>query len=814
MFLHPSYEFKIRTKIIIIYIIVISYFAGIFIYSYKLKRSINVQKNKISHFNSVLLKSNRLISAIEEEQNTANAYLSTQKKSYLKKYESISNNIVSSINELDTLLQPNRQDEILINMGMLLKKKQQIIKQLSENDMPENPVNELNKKFKDYQQQVKDSVIVTTNSDSVVIAPKKRNFWERLKYVFAENNLADTTLHVTRTEIDTLLKAQTDTLAIFNDIRKITQKNSDSYYGEIIDINKKVRQLILAEQEISLQISQLLNLFQRKMLENAIMGVGNSEELTKKIFIFSLVTGGASLLFILTLILFITADLNKAKQLRAALAKEKETTESLMNSRHKLLLSVSHDIKTPLSAILGYIDLWKTEDVTHEKAKQLDAAQNAGQHILSMLTNLLQYSRLEQNTNILNQSVFNLPEVCKQTVEILRNLAESNGLTIGFVNRTKEFLYVKSDYTAIRQILINMLSNAIKYTSEGYVQLILEQNPKNISFTIKDTGIGMDKKDIENLFKPFSRAQNTVAKEGSGFGLYVTKGLVETLRGKITVASEPNKGTSVHIQLPLPEITSPTATNTNLPQKSTSKNIMIFEDDKSIASMLCHMLQKMNHNVTLCDNVECLHKFAKEIHTYDVVFTDMEMNKLTGYEVLKTLRVLHSTIPVWLMTAHDDMTDNEAKKEGFTGLITKPFTQNILQNILAEHTSLLKNNCPENNKNIASLATQFPLLYSMFKDDIKSISDILRQFVQTAETDIKALENAVYDNDFATAQHICHKMLSSLAQLNADDLTNIPRKMDQLRGCKEGEYPVWKEDLEIFIKNITVFISRIKKEYL
>lgn len=122
MFLHPSYEFKIRTKIIIIYIIVISYFAGIFIYSYKLKRSINVQKNKISHFNSVLLKSNRLISAIEEEQNTANAYLSTQKKSYLKKYESISNNIVSSINELDTLLQPNRQDEILINMGMLLKK--------------------------------------------------------------------------------------------------------------------------------------------------------------------------------------------------------------------------------------------------------------------------------------------------------------------------------------------------------------------------------------------------------------------------------------------------------------------------------------------------------------------------------------------------------------------------------------------------------------------------------------------------------------------------------------------------------------------
>ncbi len=809
-----SYERRIRIKVTFIFLVIILYFIGVFFYSYNYKENIKAQKNEVQRISLLLPKTNSLISSLQQEQSIVNAFLFSKKKSYLKNYERISKEIINQIDELNQIKGNGNQDTLLLRISILLAKKKHIVTELSQKDASFRPLDELNQKIKDYHNTVKDSLIITYNRDTTTlkILGKKKGFWKKLKDLFGTEENVDTIIHFAEMEIDTVLKAQSDTLAVFKDIRNLTQKATTAYIKEIIDIERNTKSLMFAEQEISFQISQLLNELHKKTLNAATQNVQKADNLTQKIFLFSLVTGVLSLLLILTLIFFILDDLNKAKKMRAALAKEKQTIEDLMNSRHKLLLSVSHDIKTPLTSIMGYLDLWKKEENSEKKRHQLISVQNSGQHILSLLTNLLQYSRLEQQSGPLGESEFNLPQICTETVGMLMNMAQSKGLKLEFVNKAKENLYVKTDPTAIKQILVNMLSNAIKYTSKGYVQLILTQKNQSLLFEIKDTGVGMAKKDIEKSFKPFSRIENPlISSEGAGFGLYVTKGLVEALNGKIQITSEVNKGTLVSIIIPFKEVD-------NLVQKTSfemnkndnhteSKKILIFEDDDSLVKMLVEILQKMHHTVTVCDDETNIRFYIKDVQNYSLVLADMQMNIITGIDVLKAIRDINQDVPVWLMTAHDDMTEAQAKNLGFSGLLPKPFTLQAIEDILSEKTirTVSKASNPEKD---------FPLLYAMFENDVESIKDVLKQFVENAPKDAEKLKEMAAENNFAGAQQVCHKMLSFLSQLSADGITETLRKMDGLRAQDESAYPSWKEDIALFLEAFNTYTRHIKENYL
>ena len=203
---------------------------------------------------------------------------------------------------------------------------------------------------------------------------------------------------------------------------------------------------------------------------------------------------------------------------RIDLIKEKQLTEKLMKSRHQLLLSVSHDIKTPLTSIMGYMDLWKSNETSETRKQQIQSAQNSGKYILTMLSNLLEFSRLEQHSKQLHISRFNLIELMEEVMGMFYPFAETKNLLLEFDSQLDKPFFVETDYTVLKQILSNLLSNAIKYTLEGSVQLSLQQDDTDkVIFTIIDTGIGIDEKDMPELFKPFSRIQNPLKAEGSGF---------------------------------------------------------------------------------------------------------------------------------------------------------------------------------------------------------------------------------------------------------------------------------------------------------
>ena len=812
-----SPEHRIRVKIGLIFLVVILYFLGLIAYSSSLKTKIDAQKESIDNSYRVLSYSDQLIHSVQQAQETLNLYLVSPRRVYRDQYDSISEDINRQILNIQNTPTGKEQALLLEDIDSLLREKSRIITRLLNQFRSENPILELDKKIETYDDIIQDSLVVTTNQDTTVVQvqAQRRNFWGRLRHLIDPEKQPDTMVTITRTEQEARASSRVDTVR-YADLKNITREASESYATQIARIEWQVRELLLAEQHISLHISQLISRFYTEAIETTRLGTDNSESLTRGIIGFAITVGMLSVLLILVIIFFITDDLNKGQRARSDLAREKQLTEELIESRHRLLLSVSHDIKTPLSSMMGYMEIWDADEEQAQKKRQLRSARNSGKHILSMLNNLLEFSRLEQNSGKLQTNRFNLIELMEDIVSMFQPFTEEKGLALRFHNRLSSHYIIESDYMALKQILINVISNAVKYTLDGSVDIELSHD-EQLVFTITDTGVGIEEKDIPKIFKPFSRVSNPLNTEGSGFGLYVTKGLVNALGGDIQLQSEKGKGTSITIRLPLRQVTEATpAEGDEQPAESKPvySKVLLFEDDASLGNMLKEFLIHRGYKVKLCSNPRDVKGFLRVISSFDIVFTDMQMTGISGKDILHDTRATGSDIPVWLMTAYGDYTTEKAIAEGFTGFITKPVSMSRLIAILSG-TDGTGTGGPEPATGAQHpLSVRFPLLSSMFDHDTAAIKDILEGFIKTSKQDTLDLREMIRDGEFARAQQLCHRMHPFFVQLDAEHLCGTLRKMDMLRGEEESAYPDWKEELTAAIENIELFRENIREEYL
>ena len=790
-----------------IFLVVILYFTGLFVYSYSLKKNIDLQKAEMDNSYTVLSQSNRLIVSIQQAQDVLNMYLSSPRRLFQQQYDSISSDISIQIQKIKEMKPEKEQDLLLQDIDSLLLEKNKIVRRLTGLFRSQNPLTELDQKINSYDEIIQDSVIVTTSTDTtrVELEKQKKGFWNRVRDVFNPEHTPDTAINITRVEQEARSISRVDT-ALYTDLKNIAEEASRSYSSRIRGIEREVRELLVAEQNISLHISQLTNDFYNETIRIAWSGTENSEELTQRIFRFAIVVGALSIFFILITIFFIIDDLNKGQKARADLVREKQLTEELIESRHRLLLSVSHDVKTPLSSMMGYMELWDSEENDEDKKRQLQSARSSGKHILNMLTNLLEFSRLQQNSAKLYYSQFNLIEMMNGIISMFQPLTEEKSLSLTFENRTSSLLYIETDHTLLKQMLTNVVSNAIKYTLRGGITVRLEDQGQLV-FTVIDSGIGMDANELPEIFKPFSRMQNPLKTEGSGFGMYVTKGLVELLKGNIEVTSKKGKGSSVVITLPLRRLSDMAVNGEGNPELSGSdktapsdipfKKILLFEDDLSLGNMIREYLARNGYKAALCNHPDDVDGFLKEISQFDIVFTDMHMSQITGTDILRKIREKENRIPVWLMTAHDDYTTERALSEGFSGLVRKPINMSRFTDILSKGEKI-----------------QFPQLSTLFQGDEEAIKDILTGFVDSANKDMDTLESYIEQEAFEKAQQLAHRIYPFFNQLDAGHLCVVLHKMDRLRGEGESAYPDWKEELLKTIEEIRKFSVDIRENYL
>ena len=777
-------ENNIRLKASLIYIIVAIACCGIVLYLYNQRQNINNQKENIEQYYQTLSLTNKLVHLVNNAQSEANLYVISRESDHLTLFEQRVAEVEQTINSLKIIEGAGFQSKILNNITSLLEQKGNIGSELNNQFTNQNLIDSISEKLQRLDPVVRrDSILVTTTlKDTVVIniIPQKR-FWNRLANVFSPDKSFDTIVSVnTLQNVDTIKFSFDDVnnnQNIISEINEFAAQASFNYSNQIAAIAQQINQLILTDQEITVQISNLLNQLSSQTISATLVEIQKSEQLIRRNYTVSIVGGSLSMILIMTLILLIIGDVNKGHAARKALELANKKTRQIMESRHQLLLSVSHDIKSPLGSMLGYLELWQNDKPVAQN--QIASMHNSGKHILSLLDNLLEFSSLEQGTLVVSDSYFNLGKLCAETAEMFTPLALRKNLRFNSDYSFDDNFEVYSDELKIKQIIINILSNAVKYTSSGSVSFKAAYLYGKIYFRVSDTGAGIPDNQINTLFEPFARIEkNNALASGSGLGMYVVKGLIELLQGEINVVSNVGEGTTVEIAIPA---------KFKIEQESAAtspKNILVVDDDEAILSIIGDMLAKLGHKVSSFNNPKQIRQ--DDIIKHNIVITDMEMDSSSGTDVLRKVRDTGKDINVYIMTGRSDFNINKASGMGFDGFLPKPFTMEALTRLIE--------GC--RNKTTGAFAS----LEEMFDGDQEAIAGVLRVFANTTTENIAKLREAVDENDFQKTQSLCHKMLPMFMQVEANiEAVGFLKQMDALRSSGEKEFPLWKEKTLGFI---------------
>jgi signal transduction histidine kinase/FixJ family two-component response regulator len=759
----------------------------------------------------VLNFTNELIQNVNEAQSHAQLYTISGNPDHLIHFNE---NLQKTSAIKDSIIFYSDDDakntKILNDIIVLLNRKENIIKEITHQYDVFNPYDEIYKLLSDYKPKEKTTRIVpVTRVDTIVKKAEKPSFFHR---VFSSETPRDSIIFVTTTTYDTITEeSPSSRVDLMEGIKIYTDKGKQEYLERLKTIENQYQSFIKSDQEISEEISNLLIVLHQQTLTSVMSEIQKSETILQHSLDYSIYGGTLALFCILLFIFLISKDIQRVSRARRAMEEAQRQTEEIMESRHKLLLSVSHDIKAPLSSILGYIELMQMEKPSENDMQRLDSMKFSAEHILSLLSNLLDFSSLDQGKQHVSRAVFNVSELSDQLTNMFKPIAENKQLKFFYHKNIANDLYVNSDALKIRQVVSNIISNAIKYTIEGEIHFGVYLVNNKLVFNVIDQGIGIPNDKIEEMFKPFSKAENNPGlAEGNGFGLYVVKGLLELLGGTINVMSELEKGSHFEIKIPVkvvekqPEEVKETTDNQVITAKK-KLHILLIDDDNSLLAVVSAMLKKIGHNSDICRSYIEFNKYLAELDKYDLVLTDREMGTFSGNDVLKMIKNIYPEKRVILMTARDEYSEKYALREGFDGHIKKPFS-------IKDLALLLNDNWTEEEEKKCEFSDDFPQLSAMFDSDSKAIRDILQAFVNSTSDNLVILNDAITEHDFAKAQAVCHKMRPMFIQLeqkSAEYLTD----MDSRRGQDASTLPDWEEKGIEFMNQSDALLALLAEKY-
>lgn len=807
---HRQYEKRVKQNAIIIFLLAASLCGGMIYYIINAKQSIDKQRDVIKKNEEVLSLTNSFIEKINKAQSYANLYTLSGNAKHLDNFHIITSEIPQLKNSIIRLCDEDFNSKTLNDIIALLQKKEETIEAISEQLNAFNPYLEIYSIINNYQHIQNNTTVSKTIQDTIIYKSEKKNFFKRLSEVFYPDNSLDSIVLLSQTTIDTISINDDATELLLNELQITTEKGRKNYIKQIETFERKYNNLTLADQEITKEISDLLINLHKYTLNSVIKEIQKSEIIINRNINVSILIAGIALLTILTFIFFIFYDIKKVIIAHKATEEAKKRTEEIMESRHKLLLSVSHDIKSPLSSILGYLELMGMDSNDKEEKRKITSMKNSADHILSLLTNLLNFSKLDQGKESLITSEFNISELCDELCEMFAPLAKNKQLTFVYKKDINNNVFVKSDALKIKQILSNILSNAIKYTINGKVHFIVSKDENSMTFNISDEGIGIPQDKLDEIFKPFSRIDNNESLiEGSGFGLFVVKGLIDLLNGKINVNSEVGKGSSFTIKIPVEFIERKEIKEENIDinelKSGLKLNALVVDDDKTLLTVIESMLNKLDIKCDKCQSSIEFENVLKNINYYDLILTDREMGAFSGLDVLKKVKEINKDKKVVLMTARSEYNKDIATEKGFDDYLRKPFS-------IRELAALLDTNSHSETKNNSRYQNDFPDLCSMFDND-DDITEILNTFVASTANNIVNFNEIINDDNFTEAVRLCHKMRPMFVQLNQNECADFLLKMDMLRGKDESSFPEWKEKSIEFMNKVDDLISYLYEKY-
>ncbi|MCV2354105.1 response regulator [Paucibacter sp. B2R-40] len=381
----------------------------------------------------------------------------------------------------------------------------------------------------------------------------------------------------------------------------------------------------------------------------------------------------------------------------AKLLEAQHAAEAGSRAKSLFLANMSHELRTPMHGLLGMLDLLKDGPLKPEQARQLKSAANASQHLLAVLNDILDISKMEAGGISINTQALFLPDLLAEVEQLSRSQAQAGGLELNLSVEAGLPDWVSADPTRLRQILLNLLGNAIKFTPQGQVTLRLSRADGSsgqgcLSFQVKDSGIGMDAATMAKLFQRFSQGDDSSSRRfgGSGLGLEISRNLARAMGGDITVKSQIGQGSTFTLQLPLNECQAPdvTAAATTGQVSGKSLRILVSEDHPTNQAYLQAVLERLGHRAVFCANgLEALQRLKQEEQDdFDLVLMDLHTPMMDGYQASRAIRALpgaKSGIKIIALSA-DAFEESRARalQSGMNGFLAKPVSIEVLTQTL------------------------------------------------------------------------------------------------------------------------------------
>ncbi len=819
---------NIKIKLLIAFFLSAASIAVAFYFSY---RSFNVLEKSVYSLatpnNSALIFSN-IIRLLSEGDKDMRSYSMTESETALKNYllhmdevntnldsivrifSSDANNILESVNELKNMLQTKA------DLMYALVELKNLPEYQSIADMT----------MKNIASKLQDTAIITpepvvktaepglkasSTADAIKNYDKEK---KKLRNLFSNKDKE-------RTPRPPAIVLQTDTVE-----ESASQSNyildpnisidPETVYEILSEINKEEKnynaqltrqelEIMASDRLIMSKITGLLEHIQNDYLESLNIekqaAQTTASRSSKQIFILNFI------FFIIgiVLMLVIFKDINVNIRYKNQLLLAKQQAELSAKAKEQFLANMSHEIRTPLNAILGFTEILNTSDAPPSQRESVRSLQSASEHLLHIVNDILDVSKIEAGKINLQTEMFSVERIIDEVYGLMR--LEANTKQIDFLKRVDENagIVVKGDPFRLKQIILNLVSNAIKFTDTGKVEIICDTHVRerfaDFKVQVSDTGIGIPANKLKEIFDEFSQAEAGTARKfgGTGLGLSISKKLVEIQKGTIDVQSETGKGSIFTFQL-----TYPVASKKEIEEKNKNDNtplsiaqgirVLIIDDEKLNLQLAKTILNKYDIRVDAFHAASDAMDAVKD-RVYSIGFIDLHMPVMDGYAFVSTLRAEGlKSFPCIALTA--DAMANKALLQSefhFDDLLLKPYSEQALIHCISKwcQTAALETSGPESDTSpvveVTGKVYSLGEIQQFTNNDTDIICEIIRSFIDEHKMNIAALYNFYISGDVDGVNSIAHKMIPAFSHFKIEDAVSILKFLERTRDLDPGK---------------------------
>lgn len=660
---------------------------------------------------------------------------------------------------------------------------------------------------------------IITKRDSLLTTPKKKGFFKRLAEVFVPSKKDSAVLVNTSLEFatDTILEPVAATDSLQQKIRMATEEKR-------LQRRRSIRRTSTKYQRMNTQLTERMDSLIKEYEEEMSLRARQDAELQQEVRMRSarIIAGiaiGAVLLSAFFLIL-IMRDISRSNRYRQQLEEANKRAEDLLLAREKMMLAITHDFKAPLGSIMGYTELLSRLTDDERQRFYLDNMKSSSEHLLKLVSDLLDFHRLDLNKAEVNRVTFNPMQLFEEIRVCFEPLTAAKGLTLKCsVAPELDGRYI-SDPLRLRQIVNNLLSNAVKFTQKGEVALTATYDSSRLTIMVADTGKGMAPEDCERIFQEFTRLSGAQGEEGFGLGLSIVKKLVTLLEGTIEVQSILEKGSRFTVVLPFYPVRSSIkevdihgneADDFSIQTEFIKEpdaipsmkviRVLLIDDDKIQLNLTAAMLKQYGIDAVCCEQLEELTDRLRS-STFDVLLTDIQMPAINGFELVKLLRASNipqaRTIPVIAVTARSEMDEAALREHGFAGCLHKPFTvAELLTTVnegqmsadeahITENMQMIADELPDgetvDKQKYSHGPFDFAALTAFSEDDPVAARTIIQTFIEETEKNADRMQQALLNEEVDGIAAMAHKLLPLFTLIGASDALPLLSQLEAERG--------------------------------